>query len=75
MMFSYYYYIHDHEIPFRYGLYYVKWFGAYPRLAISVCFIGLLLTRLIGHSSQWVWASVFIISAALRAMDILTLSK
>ena len=68
-------YMNNCGIHFRFGLYYWKWFGVYPRLAMNVCYFGLVVARLSGHNSQWVFASLFIISAAFRMMEILTLSK
>ena len=56
-------------------MYYWKWFGVYPRLAVNLCFLGLLVTHLCGHSSQWIWASLFVICAALRAMEVFTIWK
>ena len=63
------------SILFRFGLYYLKWFGVYPRLTANVCFLALVVTRCCDHSSQWVWASLFVICAALRAMEVFTLLK
>ena len=60
---------------FRLGLYYWKWFGVYPRVAVHLCFIALSIANLCRHNSQWILASLFIISAALRAMEVFTLLK
>lgn len=62
-------------ILFRFGPYYLKWFGVYPRFAVNFCFFALVVTRLRGHHSQWVCASLFVIFATIRAMEVFTLLK
>ena len=64
-----------HGFPFRFRLYYLKWFGVYPRIAVHLLFIALLVTRCCGHNSQWVLASLFVICAAVRAMEVFTVWK
>ena len=62
-------------ISFRFRLYYLKWFGVYPRIAVHLLFFVLLVTRFCSHNIQWVLASLFVICAAIRAMEVFTVWK
>ena len=49
--------------------------GVYPRIAAHLLFLALLVTRCCGHNIQWVLASLFVVCAAIRAMEVFTVWK